>query len=250
MKSAAFIWVCFVAGFVLLWQCVIWGQVVSPAAIASPSEVLLSIPIVLSTSGNLLDVASTAWYSMAAFLFSVPIGIVGGVCVFYAGRVNDPAIFTLDFLRSIPATALVPVFLIIVGVNDGTKVVIGAFSSSLVICLATITGLHGRNTTRIGVAKLLGISGTRKLLLLDLPEAAPHIFLGLRTGISLAFVLVVVTEMLIGSNRGLGKVIADMRYTDDKGRLFAAILVAGVIGYLFNLLLRTLERRLIHWRGA
>jgi NitT/TauT family transport system permease protein len=87
------------------------------------------------------------------------------------------------------------------------------------------------------------------MLLLDLPEAAPQIFLGMRTGISLALILVVVSEMLIGSNRGLGRVIADMRYTDDTPRLYAALIVAGAIGFFFNILISFIERQLVHWRG-
>ena len=87
------------------------------------------------------------------------------------------------------------------------------------------------------------------MVLLDLPEAAPQLFLGMRTGISLALILVVVSEMLIGSNRGLGKVIADMRYTDDTPRLYAAIVVAGAIGFFYNALVAFAEQQLVHWRG-
>ena len=92
-------------------------------------------------------------------------------------------------------------------------------------------------------------SRSERFLLLDLPEAAPHIFLGLRTGISLALILVVVSEMLIGSNNGLGKVIQDMRYTDDKGRMYAALITSGAIGYVYNQVLRVIELRVVHWRG-
>jgi NitT/TauT family transport system permease protein len=101
----------------------------------------------------------------------------------------------------------------------------------------------------LGVAHTLGLKGIKRMVLLDIPEAAPQLFLGMRTGISLALILVVVSEMLIGSNRGLGKVIADMRYTDDTPRLYAALFVAGVIGFLYNALVAFAERHLLHWRG-
>lgn len=90
----------------------------------------------------------------------------------------------------------------------------------------------------------------RRFWLVDIPEAAPQIFLGLRTGISLALILVVVSEMLIGSNHGLGKVIADMRYTDDKGRMYAALITTGMIGFACNKLLMLIEKKTIHWRGV
>jgi NitT/TauT family transport system permease protein len=200
-------------------------------------------------SGNLPDVWSTISRSVMAFAISVPIGLVVGFLIFFGGQARPPAEFLLDFLRSIPATALVPLFLIIYGIGDTTKIAVGAFSSALVICLSVMAGLRGRSSTRLGVARTLGLTGMKRMILLDLPEAAPQLFLGMRTGISLALILVVVSEMLIGSNRGLGKVIADMRYTDDTPRLYAAIIVAGAIGFLFNVIVAFAEQQLVHWRG-
>lgn len=232
------------------WELALRAGLVSPAALAYPSEVLYALPSVLSPSGNGADVLSTLTRSLLAFLLSIPCGITCGTVIYFAGSARAPAEFALDFLRSIPATAMVPVFLILCGVGDSTKIAAGAFSSTLIICLSTVAGLRGRNATRIGVARTLEIDGFRRLLLVDLPEAASQIFLGMRTGISLALILVIVSEMLIGSNRGLGKVIADMRYTDDKGRLYAAILMSGVIGYGFNWVLAAIEKSVVHWRGA
>lgn len=152
-------------------------------------------------------------------------------------------------MRSIPATALVPLFLVFFGIGDTTKVFAGAFSSALVIALSVVAGLGAKNHTRQFIAKLYGVRSWRKLLFTDLPEAAPQLFVGLRAGISLALILVVITEMLVSSNHGLGNVISMMRYTDDKPRLYAAILVTGVIGYACNRLLSLLENLVVHWGG-
>ena len=259
MKSSTVSWVITILSIVLIWEAVLQVGLVSPAALAHPWEVALAVPRVLSperlgenglSRGNAADVWSTLWRSFLAFLISVPFGVVAGFAIFFGGRASAPAQFLLDFLRSVPATALVPVFFIIIGTDDTTKIAIGTFSSSLVICLATISGLSSRNATRIGIAKILRLTGLRRLLLLDLPEAAPQVFLGLRAGISLALILVVVSEMLIGSSRGLGKVINDMRFSDDKPRMYAAIIVIGIVGYTYNLALSQLERRLIHWKSV
>jgi ABC-type nitrate/sulfonate/bicarbonate transport system permease component len=171
------------------------------------------------------------------------------MCIFFGGRMRSPAEFGLDFVRSIPATALVPVFLIVFGVEDAAKVSVGAFSSALVISVSTIAGLAGVNSTRAAVATTLGINNIRRLLVLDLPEASPQIFLGFRTGVSLALILVIVAEMFIGTSRGLGRVISDMRFSDDKGLLYAAIVMAGMIGFIYNHVLRAIEDFILHWRG-
>jgi|SRR6266568_517568 len=249
MSRKLFAWVIFLGLAFMVWEGALALKLVSPAALAHPGEVVRALPKVLSTSGNLPDVWSTISRSALAFAISLPIGLVAGFLIFFGGGARQPAEFLLDFLRSIPATALVPVFLIIYGIGDTTKIAVGAFSSSLVICLSALAGLHGRSSTRLGVARTLGLTGLKRMVLLDLPEAAPQVFLGMRTGISLALILVVVSEMLIGSNRGLGKVIADMRYTDDTPRLYAALVVAGAIGFFYNAFVAFAERQLIHWRG-
>ncbi len=249
MKRSISTWILFFFLTMMVWEGALALKIVSPAALAHPGEVVRALPKVFSVAGNLADVWSTISRSICAFVISVPFGMGAGFMIFFGGGVRRPAEFLLDFLRSIPATALVPLFLIIFGIGDTTKIALAAFSSSLVICLSVLTGLHGRSATRLGVARTLGLTGLKRIVLLDLPEAAPHLFLGMRTGISLSLILVVVSEMLIGSNRGLGKVIADMRYTDDTPRLYAAIVVAGTIGFLFNIILALSEKTLIHWRG-
>ena len=232
------------------WQLCVSGGLVSPATLAGPWELARALPKLLSPSGGLPDVASTAWASLLAFLLSAPLGLSLGVLAYTAGEAGAAAEFSLDFLRSVPATALTPAFLILFGLSFGTKVALGAFSSALVIALATLSGLRRGNPTRRAVASTLGLTGARRLLLVELPEAAPQFFLGLRAGVSLALILVVVAEMMIGSTRGLGKVISDMRYTNDVPLLYAAIFAAGVIGYAYNRLLLLAERRLLHWRDG
>ncbi len=249
MVSRGVAWVVVLGALLALWEGSLSFGFVSPAALAHPMEVLAALPRVLAPRENLPDVWATISKSIMAFALSIPLGILCGFCVFHARAARQPMEAVLDFVRSIPATALVPVFLIIWGIGDSTKVAVGTFSSALVICLSTVTGLHSRSTSRLGVARTLGLSGLRHALYVDLPEAAPQIALGMRTGISLALILVVVGEMLIGSNRGLGKVIADMRYTDDTPRLYASLLITGVIGLAFNLMIAFLEKRLLHWKG-
>src|SRR5688572_1012790 len=129
-------WVVFFGLAFAVWQAAATFRWVSPAALASPIEVLTAMPRVfgpstdnLITGGNLLDVWATGWRSLVAFLISVPIGVTAGFLVFYGRGASAPARLTLDFLRSIPATALVPVFIVIVGINEQTRVAVGAFSS-------------------------------------------------------------------------------------------------------------------------
>lgn len=248
-QVSALAWPAWVVFGLVAWYSVLSTGMVSPAALAWPHEVLAAMPKLLEPSENLSDTVSTVFFSLLAFVISVPVGVILGFSIHLSGPFRGPTGFSLDFVRSIPATALVPVFLIVVGINNWTKVTAGAFSAALVVGLSTLRGLHSGNSTRRLTAELFGVRGIKRVLYLDLPEAAPQIFLGLRTGISLALILVVVAEMMIGGNHGLGKVIADMRYTDDKPRLYAALIATGVVGYVYNFAVDVIESKVLHWRG-
>jgi ABC-type nitrate/sulfonate/bicarbonate transport system permease component len=239
-----------VFGFLFaIWHFALTLRFVSPAALATPTEVIKAFPRLFMPGDSLRDTAATIARSAVAFLLAAPIGMLAGLAVSFSRDIRTSSEFVLDFLRSIPATALVPVFLIVFGVDESAKISVGTFSAALVVALSTLAGLGRTNINRAAVASTLGIVGFRRMILLDIPEAMPQIFLGFRAGASLALILVIIAEMFIGTRRGLGRVIWDMRYTDDLGMLYAAIVVTGVIGYSFNFVIRLAEKRLLHWHG-
>lgn len=248
MKATA-AWLLALSLVLTIWQVSMGTGLISPAVMASPIETAEALPRLFSRHGELDDLGSTLAASILAFVASVPLGVIGGVIVVSAGAMGRPWEFLLDFARSIPATALVPVFLIVFGLEPTTKIVIGAFSSGLVIAMATIAGLTTRNKTRSGIAVLYELTLVQRAVLVSVPEVLPQLFVGLRAGVSLALILVVVAEMLVGGDKGLGRIIADMRYTDDKPLLYAALILTGVIGYVYNVALRFTENLVIHWKG-
>ena len=80
-------------------------------------------------------------------------------------------------------------------------------------------------------------------------ESLPQTFIGLRSGISIALVIVIVAEMFIGTEQGLGKRIIDAQQILNVQDMYASILLTGLLGYSLNMLFLTVEKRLIHWSG-
>lgn len=216
----------------------------SPAAFARPSEILLSLPSFIVSSKMLPDVLGTLIRTIIAFIVCVPIGIIVGILAVKSKYFDNEFFFAVDFFRSIPATALIPLFLVVFGPQDMSKIAVGIFSGSLSVAISVIVGQKSLNPDRALVANLLEIKGFKRIALYELPEIAPIIFVGARTAASLCLILVVVGEMFIGSKNGLGKVIMDMRYSDNVPTLYAAIVVTGIIGYVINVLLVGLENRM------
>jgi ABC-type nitrate/sulfonate/bicarbonate transport system permease component len=96
---------------------------------------------------------------------------------------------------------------------------------------------------------VMGASRLRVLTDVMLMESLPQTFVGLRNGVSLALVIVVVAEMFIGSTDGLGQRVFEAQQLFAMPDMYAAIFAAGALGYGFNLLFLLIERRFVHWSG-
>ena len=157
--------------------------------------------------------------------------------------------FLIDFFRSTPATALFPLFMIIFGLGELSKIAVAAFSAFLIVLFNVAYGVMNASPTRMLAAQVMGASRLRIFRDVTIYESLPQTFIGVRTAVSLALVVIIVAEMFIGSDNGLGKRIIDSQITFDMPGLYGTILLTGALGYAFNLALFALESRLVHWAG-
>lgn len=190
-------------------------------------------------------VERTLYATIIASVIAIPLGIVLGS----SEKLYRAVEFVVDFFRSTPASALFPLFLVIFGVGDATKIYIAAFAAALVIVFNVAYGVINARKTRIMSAKVMGASRFHVLTDVMLMESLPQTFIGLRNGVSLALVVVVVAEMFIGSTDGLGHRVFESQQLFEMPDMYAAIFAAGALGYGLNLLFLIIERRYVHWSG-
>lgn len=148
-----------------------------------------------------------------------------------------------------PATALVPLFLVIFGTGSESKIAAGAFSGTLIVAMSVILGYRSLDTDRLVIADMIGLSGSKRVLYYEIFEVLPSLLVGARGAASLCLVLVVVSEMFVGGDGGLGRVIQDMRYSDDIPTLYGTIIVSGLVGYIMNLMFIAAEMRIVRFMG-
>ena len=203
-------------------ELLMWLAKPSPAAFALPSEILREIPKFFLPDDLGYDLLGTLRRTFIAFSLSLPIGIILGVVTIKSRWINRELYFFIDFIRSIPATALIPLFLVLFGTGDISKIAVGVLSGGLVVTVSVIVGYQS-------------LSENRKII---------SIFIGARTAASLCLILVVVGEMFIGSVDGLGKIIMDRRYSDDVPTLYAAIVMTGLVGYTINMIFVFIESKI------
>jgi NitT/TauT family transport system permease protein len=206
--------------------------------------------IKLVVNGEVLDdVVQTLLRLILGFslgvIFGVPIGILMG----YYRRVYNSLEALVDFFRSVPVTSLFPLFLLLFGIGDMAKIFIAAWSSSLLILINTMYGVRHSSITRQLVVKVMKASRRQVFTEVVIPDALPEIFVGFRTGVSLALVVVVVSEMFLGTRVGLGQVIYNSSLLYETATMYAAIGYTGLIGYGINKLFILLEKQIVHWVG-
>jgi sulfonate transport system permease protein len=251
MKSErlqAFLPVIGVVGLLAIWSLVTAAQWVDPVLLPSPVSAFKALW--QGMHGALgFDFVKTVYRTAASTAIAAVIAIPLGILLGSSESVYRSLEFVIDFFRSTPASAMFPLFLVLFGVGDETKISVAAFGAILVILFNVAYGVMNARKTRLLAAKVMGASRLRVLFDVMLLESLPQTFVGLRNGVSLALVIIVVAEMFIGSQDGLGHSVFEAQQLFDMPRMYAAIFAAGVLGYGLNLLFMMIERTFVHWSG-
>ena len=238
-----------VIGLILLWYFAEWAQVVDPVLLPSPTDTFRALWTGMIRGQLSADFWHTVERTILATIIAAAIAIPVGIFLGASERLYRSVEFVVDFFRSTPASAMFPLFLVLFGVGDRTKISVAAFGAALVILFNVAYGVMNARKTRLLAARVMGASRLRVLTDVMLLESLPQTFVGLRNGVSLALVIVVVAEMFIGSTDGLGHRVFEAQQLFEMADMYAAIFAAGVLGYGLNLLFLLIERRFIHWAG-
>ncbi len=239
-----------VLGVVLLiglWQLTYTAGVVDPILLPSPGEMLRALWRGFITGPMAFDFVQTVWRTSLSFAIAAAIGIPLGIALGANPEVYRSVEFVVDFFRSTPASAVFPLFLVLFGVGDLTKIYVASFGASLVILFNVAYGVMNARKTRILAARSMGASRLRIMRDVIFWESLPQTFVGLRNGISLALVIVIVAEMFIGSSNGLGHRLIEAQMLLNMPTMYAAIFAAGALGYGLNGLFFLIERVFVHW---
>jgi len=238
-----------IIAIILAWFFVSWLNIFSPILLPGPILVFLKLGVIIFSGNILPDLGMTLFRALAGLAISIIIGVPLGLIFGFFNKAYSYFEFMIDFMRSIPATALIPLFLLFFGIGNASKIIIVVFVSSLIIIVNTIYGVKSANKTRIMVGKSFHLSRFGLFSKIILPEAAQSISAGIRVAISMSLVIVIVAEMFIGTRAGLGHRIIDAQYVYNTTEMYAVIILVGIIGYFLNRMYSVIEARKIHWAG-
>jgi ABC-type nitrate/sulfonate/bicarbonate transport system permease component len=233
----------------VVWDLVVRFGLVKPILLPSPTNTMITLIQGFFNGSLLSDFGVTVLRTVQAFLIASVVGMPLGIVLGSNEKAYRSVEFLIDFFRSTPSSALIPLFLMVFGVSDINKVAIAAFGAFLIVVFNSAYGVINARKQRVMAARVMGASRGQIFRDVLFWESLQPSFVGLRSAVSMALVIVIVAEMFIGSDSGLGHRIINAQQVMNVRDMYASILSAGALGYALNIVFLTIERRVVHWSG-
>jgi ABC-type nitrate/sulfonate/bicarbonate transport system permease component len=192
------------------------------------------------------DVVPSVLRLLAGYAVAIVIAVSLGVLIGTSRTVRGMLEPVLEFFRAIPPPVLVPIFILLFGIGDGMKVIVIAFGCMWPILLNTVEGVRAVDSVLSDTARVYRITGGSRLRKLVLPSASPQIYAGLRQGLSVAIILMVISELFAASN-GLGFAVVQAQRSFAIPETWAGMLMLGLLGFLLAMLFKVVENRQLAW---
>ncbi|HEX9488842.1 MAG TPA: ABC transporter permease [Stellaceae bacterium] len=232
-----------------LWEALSRFGLVPPNLLPAPSAVLKSLRDLWFAGELWGHIEITLLRVLLGFLAGTAVATVLGALTGYSPlwrRLLDP---TLQALRSIPSIAWVPLFVLWLGIFEGSKVTLIALGAFFPVYLSTMAGIQQVDRKLVEVARIHGYSGAALVRRVLLPATLPAYMVGLRGGLGLAWMFVIAAEFL-GASEGLGFLLIDGQQTGRPANIIASILLFAVFGKLSDVALAAISRRFVSWQDS
>jgi sulfonate transport system permease protein len=234
-------------GLLAVWELAASTGWISPVFLP-PIENALSALVDLAGDGTLLRaILGTTFRMLVGFAFATAVGCGLGILIGLSPRARRYIEPSLEFLRPLPASAIIPVAILMLGLTKTMIIFVIAFGSLWPTLLATIQGIKSVEPRLFEMARTMELSQRDVIRTIVLPSALPDIFAGLRLGLTVSLILAVVTEMM-SAEPGLGSIILQAARSFNSSDLFAGVIVLGALGFCINAMMEQLQRRLMRWQ--
>ena len=224
-----------------------WASADSTSFYLPPLRQIIAVfPQVWTVDRLETDVLPSLARLAAGYLLAAAGGIGVGVLIGRSRVLRGIAEPGLEFFRAIPPPVLVPVLMLFAGIGDQMKIIVIATGALWPILLNTVEGVRAVDPVLVDTARAYRISGLRRLRKLTLPAAGPQIFAGLRQAVSIAIILMVISEMF-AANEGLGFAIIQFQRSFAIPEMWSGTILLGLIGFGLAWAFRVVERRVLFW---
>lgn len=236
-----------IAAFLVLWEVAPRVGLVDRTFLVPFSEAVKAL-IELAKDGQLWDnTRASLVRSLSGFLIAIGVGVPLGLLIGWYKPVAEILGPLLELFRNTAALALLPVFILLLGIGETSKIAIVVYACTWPILLNTISGVRTVDPVLIKSARSMSLPAHRLFAKVILPASLPTVFTGIRLA-GASSILVLVAAEMVGAKAGLGYLVNASQQNFAIPDMYAAIIAISVIGLVFNHLLVLLERRLTRWR--
>lgn len=230
-----------------IWQALSVAQFLSPVYFPAPSSAFRVLGERVRDGSLWPSLGSTTLRMFYGWALACLAGVVLGGLIGSSTLMRDYLRPILEFFRPLPASAIIPMAVLFLGLSNQMSVAVIAFGSVWPVLLGSVQGFSTVRARLMEVFDMLEMTRKERLLNLTLPSAMPDILSGARISLAIALILAVVTEMQ-ASLPGLGSDIFQAQRAFRSPELYAGLIVLGVLGFVLSHALRMIEHRLLRWR--
>ena len=236
-------------GFLAIWQIASRQGWINPSVFPPIDAIVAALWNGIAGGALLDDIAISLQRSGTAFAAAVVVAIPLGLFMGQVRAIETALDPILQLFRQTSALALYPVFILMLGLGEASKVFVIFWATLFPLLLNTISGVKEVDPKLIEMARVYGATRTTVFRRVVLPAAVPSIFVGLRLSATTALLLLIASEM-IGANKGVGFQVMNAQYNFQIPLMFAAIFLLACLGLAANYALVLLQRRLCRWSDA
>lgn len=239
----------FAAALLLAWQVLADQKIISPVFFPSPSRTLQEL-YRQAVEGELWPpLAATSLRMFYGWALASLLGVVLGAAIGSSRTAREYLEPTLEFMRPLPASAVIPAAILFLGLSSRMAIAVIAFGAVWPVLLASVHGFASVEPQLLEVCEALRLSRAQFLAKIAIPAALPEILAGARVSLAISLILAVVTEMQ-ASQPGLGQNILLAQRSFRSPELYAGVVTLGLMGFAINHAILAIEERLLHWRAA
>jgi sulfonate transport system permease protein len=233
----------------LAWEGTVRAGWIASNLLPPPTYLLSTLQELLSHGEIYQHIAASSLRVLIGFATGATLAVVIGAIVGLSARAQALIDPTFQAIRAIPSLAWVPLLLLWFGIDELPKIILIAIGAFFPVYLNLVSGIHNVDRKLVELGRIHGLSGASLVRRILLPASLPSLFVGLRSGLSLAWMFLVAAE-LIAASRGLGYLLSDGRETGRADLVIVAIVMLALLGKLSDGLLSGLERYCLHWRDV
>lgn len=238
-----------IAAFLALWEIAPRVGLVDDVFLP-PFSTVVGAFLDLAQSGELWKhLSASLSRALTGFAIAVVIAIPLGIAIAWYRPVSDFLNPILELFRNTAALALLPVFILVLGIGEESKIALVVYACTFPILLNTISGVRTVDPLLVKSASSLGLSPIRLFQKVVLPAAVPTIFTGIRMAAASSILVLIAAEM-VGAKAGLGYLITASQFNFQIPSMYAGIVAISLLGLTLNAILVLVERRLSRWRAA